>query len=130
MKLTERRIPRNPDESELDPATREKLKGATGIWFTGGDQSRITSALDGTELLATIRRRNLQGVPIGGTSAGASIPGGSVTSGGRRLNVRTSGDFETLEDNAVTIRERDSMAQERVALDQVEGYLAQRLLGC
>ena len=39
-------------------------------------------------------------------------------------------DFDTLEDQAVTIRERDSMAQERVALDQVEGYLAQRLLGC
>ena len=36
-------------------------------------------------------------------------------------------DFDTLDDNAVTIRERDSMAQERVALDQVEGYLAARL---
>ena len=38
-------------------------------------------------------------------------------------------DFDTLDDQAVTIRERDSMAQERVALDQVEGYLATRLLG-
>ena len=39
-------------------------------------------------------------------------------------------DFETLEDQAVTIRERDTMRQERVALDQVEGWLAQRLVGC
>ena len=39
-------------------------------------------------------------------------------------------DFDTLEDQAVTIRERDSMAQQRIALDQVEGYLAQRLAGC
>jgi glycyl-tRNA synthetase len=39
-------------------------------------------------------------------------------------------DFDTLEDQAVTIRERDSMAQERVALDQVEAYLAVRLPGC
>ena len=39
-------------------------------------------------------------------------------------------DFDTLEDHAVTIRERDSMAQERIALDQVEGWLAQRLVGC
>ena len=39
-------------------------------------------------------------------------------------------DFDTLEDQAVTIRERDTMAQERVAIDQVEGYLAQRLIGC
>ncbi|MEO5744847.1 MAG: His/Gly/Thr/Pro-type tRNA ligase C-terminal domain-containing protein, partial [Terracoccus sp.] len=39
-------------------------------------------------------------------------------------------DFDTLDDHAVTIRERDSMAQQRVSLDQVEGYLAQRLIGC
>jgi glycyl-tRNA synthetase len=38
-------------------------------------------------------------------------------------------DFDTLEDQAVTIRERDSMNQERVALDQVESYLAARLVG-
>ena len=39
-------------------------------------------------------------------------------------------DFDTLDDQAVTVRDRDSMAQERVALDQVETYLAARLLGC
>jgi len=39
-------------------------------------------------------------------------------------------DFESLEDHAVTIRERDTMDQERVALDQVQGWLAQRLVGC
>ena len=38
-------------------------------------------------------------------------------------------DFETLDDLAVTIRERDAMTQDRVALDQVEGWLATRLLG-
>ncbi|RZT87591.1 glycyl-tRNA synthetase [Pseudonocardia sediminis] len=38
-------------------------------------------------------------------------------------------DFDTLTDQAVTVRERDSMAQERVALDQVESYLAARLIG-
>jgi glycyl-tRNA synthetase len=36
-------------------------------------------------------------------------------------------DFDTLEDQAVTIRDRDSMKQERVALDQVERYLLERL---
>jgi glycyl-tRNA synthetase len=39
-------------------------------------------------------------------------------------------DFDTLTDQAVTIRERDSMSQERVSLDQVQSYLAARLLGC
>jgi len=38
-------------------------------------------------------------------------------------------DFDTLDDQAVTIRHRDDMSQQRVALDQVTGYLAQRLVG-
>ena len=37
-------------------------------------------------------------------------------------------DFDTLEDQAVTIRERDTMAQERVALSQVKSYLLERLV--
>jgi glycyl-tRNA synthetase len=36
-------------------------------------------------------------------------------------------DFETLDDQAVTIRERDSMTQQRVALDQVESFLLNNL---
>ncbi len=36
-------------------------------------------------------------------------------------------DFETLEDNCVTVRERDSMQQERISLDELEDYLAKRL---
>jgi glycyl-tRNA synthetase len=39
-------------------------------------------------------------------------------------------DFDTLEDDAVTIRERDTMAQERISIDKVTDYLATRLLGC
>ena len=37
-------------------------------------------------------------------------------------------DFETEQDQAVTIRERDSMKQERVALDQVVNFLAENLV--
>ena len=39
-------------------------------------------------------------------------------------------DFDTLEDGAVTIRERDAMTQERVSLDKVTDYLSGRLVGC
>ena len=38
-------------------------------------------------------------------------------------------DFDTLDDQAVTIRHRDDMSQERVSLDQVTSYLAPLLLG-
>ena len=39
-------------------------------------------------------------------------------------------DFDTLEDNAVTVRERDTMAQERIKLEDLQDYLATRLVGC
>jgi glycyl-tRNA synthetase len=39
-------------------------------------------------------------------------------------------DFDSLTDHAITVRERDTMVQERVAMDQVESYLATRLVGC
>jgi glycyl-tRNA synthetase len=39
-------------------------------------------------------------------------------------------DFDTLDDQAVTIRERDSMRQDRVAIAGLENYLAERLTGC
>ena len=39
-------------------------------------------------------------------------------------------DFETLDDDAVTVRERDTMSQERVSLDRISAYFAEKLLGC
>ena len=39
-------------------------------------------------------------------------------------------DFETLEDDAVTVRDRDTMSQDRVPLTAIEPYLAERLPGC
>ncbi|MBF0940744.1 MAG: glycine--tRNA ligase, partial [Schaalia georgiae] len=38
-------------------------------------------------------------------------------------------DFDSVEDHAVTVRERDSMEQVRIPLDQVKSYLVERL-GC
>jgi glycyl-tRNA synthetase len=36
-------------------------------------------------------------------------------------------DFETLEDSAVTVRDRDTMVQERVSIDRLPAYLDERL---
>ena len=37
---------------------------------------------------------------------------------------------DTLDDQAVTVRDRDTMQQERVGLDSVEAYLSERLGPC
>jgi glycyl-tRNA synthetase len=39
-------------------------------------------------------------------------------------------DFDTLTDEAVTVRERDSMTQDRIPLTAVESYLSERLPSC
>jgi glycyl-tRNA synthetase len=36
-------------------------------------------------------------------------------------------DFESLDDHAVTVRHRDSMAQDRIAIDSLRDYLEERL---
>jgi len=36
-------------------------------------------------------------------------------------------DFDTLEDRQVTVRERDSMAQDRIPVENLVDYLAERL---
>jgi cyanophycinase len=51
----------------------EAVRNATGIFFTGGDQARITSVIKDTELDAAIHQRYAEGIVIGGTSAGAAV---------------------------------------------------------
>src|SRR5262249_51418266 len=50
-----------------------RLEEATGIFFTGGNQLRVTTLLGGPPLAKLIRMRKASGVTVGGTSAGASI---------------------------------------------------------
>jgi len=56
-----------------EPGRLERLAKATGIFFTGGNQLRVTTLLGGTPVAKLIRVRNAHGVTVGGTSAGASI---------------------------------------------------------
>ena len=51
----------------------QMLSVATGIFFTGGDQLRITSILGGTRSEEAIREAFLSGALVAGTSAGASV---------------------------------------------------------
>ncbi len=55
-----------------DPANVKKLRESTGVFFTGGDQLRITSILGGTEVYRALHEAFAAGAAIAGTSAGAS----------------------------------------------------------
>jgi cyanophycinase len=78
-----------------EPGRLERLQRATGIFFTGGNQLRITTLLGGTPVAKLIRSRNAAGVHVAGTSAGAAVlsehmiafgeEGGSPRAGSVRL---------------------------------------------
>jgi cyanophycinase len=51
----------------------ERLASCTGVFFTGGDQLRITSIIGGSEVDKALRVAYKDGVVIAGTSAGASV---------------------------------------------------------
>lgn len=51
----------------------EKVKSAAGVFFTGGDQLRLTSILGGTRVHYALQQAHSQGTGVYGTSAGASV---------------------------------------------------------
>jgi len=59
-------------EQAEDRVAVEAIRKATAIFFTGGDQLRITSILGGTAVDKAIHEAYQRGVVIAGTSAGAS----------------------------------------------------------
>lgn len=78
------------EENRLD-----RLDSATGIFFTGGNQLRLSTLIGGTPVAKRIRLLNAAGVHVAGTSAGASFlsehmiafgdEGGSAIAGSVRL---------------------------------------------
>ncbi len=51
----------------------EIIQQATGVFFTGGDQARITDLLKDTEIDDLLHQKFNSGLVIGGTSAGAAM---------------------------------------------------------
>lgn len=63
--------PEERSESD-DQATAEGLRGATGVFLTGGNQSRLTQVVAGTKLGDALFLAHDRGAVLAGTSAGAS----------------------------------------------------------
>jgi cyanophycinase len=71
---------RQAEEPELLAA----LERATAVFFTGGDQLRLTALISGTEFCETVRGRLYgDGLVVAGTSAGAAAMSSVMIIGGR-----------------------------------------------
>ena len=51
----------------------DRLQRATGVFFTGGNQLRLSTLIGGTSVAKAVRALNAAGAPVAGTSAGAAF---------------------------------------------------------
>jgi len=56
-----------------EPGRLERLRQASGIFFTGGNQLRLSTLIGGTAVARAVRQMNASGVAVAGTSAGAAF---------------------------------------------------------
>jgi cyanophycinase len=87
-----------------------RVSKATGIWFGGGDQSRLTGILKGTRVEQMMHERYAAGAVVGGTSAGAAVmsavmlTGDERHRGGDRLPSDSGDAYLTIaRDNVITV---------------------------
>ncbi|MFC2088037.1 cyanophycinase [Calditrichota bacterium] len=73
------------------------LDGATGIFFSGGDQSRLTKTMLNTKMLQKIRTIYTNGGVISGTSAGAAVMSKIMITGNELLNNDSTRNFINIQ---------------------------------
>jgi len=56
-----------------EPGRLARLQQASGVFFTGGNQLRLSTLIGGTPVAKAVRVLNARGVPVAGTSAGAAF---------------------------------------------------------
>ncbi|HEX8566398.1 MAG TPA: cyanophycinase [Pyrinomonadaceae bacterium] len=110
----------SPQEIEVAPVaplTEEKkskflsqLKNATGVFFGGGDQTRIMTALKDESLLQALKQRYAAGTVFGGTSAGAAIMSAQMITG--------EGDFTVIDGSKVQTNLGLGLLPDYVIVDQ------------
>lgn len=84
-------------------AVLRQTAGATGVYFAGGDQNRITAALLGTRLERRLRELHRAGAVMSGTSAGAAVMSRVMITGEETRPLTKDESWQTIESgNVVT----------------------------
>ena len=105
------------DESADEKENFVRLKGATCIFFSGGDQSRLTGALLGTALLKEIRGMHERGCVISGTSAGAAVMSEIMITGNEKNVTEEENPFIAIKIDNIETRQGFGFVK-RAIIDQ------------
>jgi cyanophycinase len=83
------------DRKDADGAEAVAAVGrASGVFFTGGNQVRITRMLGGTRLDTVLHKRHAEGLVLAGTSAGAAMMSAVMIVGGPPVSTLRAGVVE------------------------------------
>jgi cyanophycinase len=92
-------------DEAMKPDSAKILDGAGGIYFSGGDQSRLTAALLGTPIHKRMLELYEQGCIVGGTSAGAAVMSEVMITGDEKRTTNEAEQWQVIwADNIVRIR--------------------------
>ncbi|MEX1310218.1 MAG: cyanophycinase, partial [Candidatus Sulfomarinibacteraceae bacterium] len=80
-----------------DPLIAARVRAAGGIFFSGGDQRRITRALLGTPVGEAVVGAHARGAVVGGTSAGTACQSPLMITGDGDFTVITADNVELWE---------------------------------
>lgn len=80
----------------LEPRVAALVDRAGGVFFGGGDQSRITAAILGTPVEEALRRAFARGAVVGGTSAGTACMSDPMITGEGDFSVLTAANVELV----------------------------------
>jgi cyanophycinase len=99
------------------PGNLARMKTATGVFFSGGDQVRLCSFMDGTRLLEEVRRLYREGGAVGGTSAGAAVMSKVMLTGDDRME-KDGESFTAIRSSSVVVAEGFGFLPPYIVADQ------------
>jgi cyanophycinase len=91
-----------------EPGRLQRLEEATGVFFTGGNQLRLSTLIGGKPVAKAVRALNAAGVTVAGTSAGAAFICGHMIAFGDEFSTPKAG---STRDTHVERRRRTSAIQ-------------------
>ena len=105
-------------EQALKPESAALLDGAGGVFFSGGDQARLTAVLLDTPVHRRLLELYEQGAVIGGTSAGAAVMSEVMITGDEVRKPEAGREFETLQAANIVTARGFGFVVPRVVIDQ------------
>jgi cyanophycinase len=85
----------------MNTASTARFDGATGVYFSGGDQSRLAAVLVHTPIQQKLKELYARGAVIGGTSAGAAIMSEVMITGEELINTDKTNTFKFIKKNNI-----------------------------